>query len=61
VTISDRNVAIIGTGNIGSSVASGLAAGGQHFLLAGRDLEATRKLAVWLDASGSSSLTTASG
>ena len=45
MTISDKTVAIIGTGNIGSRLAAGFAAGGQEFLLAGRDLEATRKLA----------------
>jgi 8-hydroxy-5-deazaflavin:NADPH oxidoreductase len=45
MTISDDTVAIIGTGNIGGTVAAGLAAGGQDFLLAGRELEATSKLA----------------
>jgi 8-hydroxy-5-deazaflavin:NADPH oxidoreductase len=49
VTISDNTVAIIGTGNIGSSLAANLAAGGQDFLLAGRDEEAARKLASDLD------------
>src|ERR1700685_1855727 len=49
MTISDTSVAIIGTGNIGSRLAAGFAAGGQDFLLAGRDLEATRKLASDLD------------
>ena len=38
-------VAIIGTGNIGSRLAANFAAGGQDFLLAGRDQEAARKLA----------------
>ena len=37
VTISDDTVAIIGTGNIGSTLAANFAAGGQDFLLAGRD------------------------
>jgi predicted dinucleotide-binding enzyme len=45
VTISDRTVAIIGTGNIGSTLAADFAAGGQDFLLAGRDQETVRKLA----------------
>ena len=45
MTISDRMVAIIGTGNIGSTLAADFAAGGQDFLLAGRDREAARKLA----------------
>jgi 8-hydroxy-5-deazaflavin:NADPH oxidoreductase len=42
-------VAIIGTGNVGSGLAAGFAAGGQDFLLAGRDLDAARKLAAGLD------------
>jgi predicted dinucleotide-binding enzyme len=45
VTISDSTVAIIGTGNIGSTLAANFAAGGQDFLLAGRDQDAARKLA----------------
>jgi 8-hydroxy-5-deazaflavin:NADPH oxidoreductase len=45
VTISDSTVAIIGTGNIGSRLAANFAAGGQDFLLAGRDQEAASKLA----------------
>jgi 8-hydroxy-5-deazaflavin:NADPH oxidoreductase len=45
MTISDSTVAIIGTGNIGSRLAANFAAGGQDFLLAGRDKEAARKLA----------------
>jgi predicted dinucleotide-binding enzyme len=45
VTIPDSTVAIIGAGNIGSTLAANFAAGGQDFLLAGRDLEAARKLA----------------
>ena len=45
MTISDSTVAIIGAGNIGSRLAANFAAGGQDFLLAGRDLEAARKLA----------------
>jgi len=49
VAISDRTVAIIGTGNIGGTVAAELAAGGQDFLLAGRDAEAARKIAAGLD------------
>ena len=42
MTISDNTVAIIGTGDIGSRLAANLAAGGQDFLLAGRDEEAAR-------------------
>ena len=42
-------MAIIGTGNIGSRLAANFAAGGQHFLLAGRDQEAAGKLAADLD------------
>jgi predicted dinucleotide-binding enzyme len=49
VTISDSTVAIIGTGTIGSTLAAHFAAGGQDFLLAGRDQEAARKLASGLD------------
>ena len=45
MAISDRTVAIIGTGNIGGILASDFAAGGQDFLLAGRDQEAARKIA----------------
>jgi predicted dinucleotide-binding enzyme len=42
-------VAIIGTGNVGSGLAADFATGGQDFLLAGRDLDAARKLAADLD------------
>jgi len=49
MTISDSTVAIIGTGTIGSTLAANFAAGGQDFLLAGRDQEAARKLASDLD------------
>jgi predicted dinucleotide-binding enzyme len=49
VTISDNTVAIIGTGNIGSRLAAAFAAGGQDFLLAGRDQEAARKVTADLD------------
>ena len=45
MAISDSTVAIIGTGNIGSMLATDFAAGGQDFLLAGRDQETTRKIA----------------
>jgi predicted dinucleotide-binding enzyme len=45
MTISDSTVAIIGTGNIGSTLAANFAAGGQGFLLAGRDQEAAHKIA----------------
>ena len=49
MTISDSTVAIIGIGNIGTRLAANFAAGGQDFLLAGRDQEAARKLAADLD------------
>lgn len=45
MTISDSTVAIIGTGNIGSRLAANFAAGGQDFLLAGRNQDAARKIA----------------
>jgi predicted dinucleotide-binding enzyme len=45
MTIKDSTVAIIGTGNIGSTLAANFAAGGQDFLLADRDLDAARKIA----------------
>ncbi len=45
MTISDSTVAIIGTGTIGSTLAADFAAGGQDFLLAGRDQDAARKIA----------------
>jgi predicted dinucleotide-binding enzyme len=45
VTISDSTVAIIGTGNVGGRLAANFAAGGQNFLLAGRDQEAASKIA----------------
>ncbi len=45
MAISDATVAVIGTGNIGSRLAANFAAGGQDFLLAGRDLETARKVA----------------
>jgi len=44
MTVSDRTVAIVGSGNIGGTLAAEFAAGGQDFLLAGRDLEAVRKI-----------------
>ena len=49
MTISDSTVAIIGVGTIGSTLAANFAAGGQDFLLAGRDQEAARKVAADLD------------
>jgi predicted dinucleotide-binding enzyme len=48
VTISDRTVAIIGTGTIGGELAANFAAGGQDFLLADRNLEAAQKIAAGL-------------
>ena len=49
MTISDSTVAIIGTGTIGSRLAANFAAGGQDFLLAGRDQEAAGKIASGLN------------
>ena len=49
MTISDSTVAIVGTGNIGSRLAANFAAGGQDFLLAGRDQEAAGKIASGLN------------
>ena len=49
MTISDSTVAIIGTGNVGSRLAANFAAGGQDFLLAGRDQGAAAKIASDLD------------
>jgi predicted dinucleotide-binding enzyme len=49
MTISDSTVAIIGAGNIGSRLAANFAAGGQDFMLAGRDQYAAQKLASGLD------------
>jgi len=49
VAISDNTVAVIGTGNIGSTLAANFAAGGQDFLLAGRDQDAAREVASGLD------------
>ena len=45
MTTSDSTVAIIGTGNVGGALAANFAAGGQDFLLAGRDQEGADKLA----------------
>jgi hypothetical protein len=45
MTISDSTVAIIGPGNIGGRLAANFAAGGQDFLLAGRDQQAAQKIA----------------
>jgi 8-hydroxy-5-deazaflavin:NADPH oxidoreductase len=45
---SESTVAIIGAGNIGSTLAAEFAAGGQDFLLAGRDQEAAEKIAAGL-------------
>ena len=49
MAISDSTVAIIGTGNIGGTLAAEFAAGGQDFLLAGRDQAAAQKIAAELD------------
>jgi 8-hydroxy-5-deazaflavin:NADPH oxidoreductase len=48
VSESDGTVAIIGTGTIGSTLAAEFAAGGQGFLLAGRDQGTTRKISAGL-------------
>jgi hypothetical protein len=49
MAMSDNTVAIIGTGNIGSTLAANFAAGDLDFLLAGRDQETARKIASGLD------------
>ena len=49
MTISDSTVAIIGAGNIGGRLAANFSAGGQDFLLAGRNQDTVRKLAADLD------------
>ncbi len=49
MTISESTVAIIGAGTIGGTLAAHFAAGGQDFLLAGRNQEAARKMAADLD------------
>ena len=49
MTYPDSTVAIIGTGTIGSTLAAEFAAGGQDFLLAGRDEQAARTIAAGLD------------
>ena len=49
MTNPDSTVAIIGAGTIGSTLAANFAAGGQDFLLAGRDADAARKIAADLD------------
>ena len=48
MSISGSAVAIIGAGNIGSTLAADLAAGGQDFLLASRDQETARTIAAGL-------------
>ncbi len=48
MTVPESTVAIIGTGNIGGTLAAHFAAGGQDFLLAGRDAEAARTIAARL-------------
>jgi hypothetical protein len=45
MTLSDSTIAIIGAGTIGSTLARNFAAGGQDYLLAGRDIDATAKVA----------------
>jgi 8-hydroxy-5-deazaflavin:NADPH oxidoreductase len=49
MTISDSTAAIIGIGNIGSTLAAHFAVGGQDFLLADRDADAASKIAASLD------------
>jgi predicted dinucleotide-binding enzyme len=49
VSISDRTVAIIGIGNVGSRLAANFAEGGQDFLLAAPDLKRASKIAADLD------------
>ena len=45
MTTSGSTVAIIGTGNIGGTLAAEFSAGGQDFLVAGRDADSARKIA----------------
>src|ERR1700678_209762 len=45
MTSSDSTVAMLATGNLGGRIATAFAAGGQDFLLAGRDTDAADKLA----------------
>jgi hypothetical protein len=49
VSITDRTLAIIGTGNLGGRLAANFAEGGQDFLLAAPDLETASKIAADLD------------
>ena len=49
MSLSESTVAIIGTGNIGSRLAANFAAGGQDFLVAGRDADAAQKIAAGSD------------
>jgi predicted dinucleotide-binding enzyme len=49
MTTSDSTVAIIGTGNIGGTLAAEFSAGGQDFLVAGRDADSARKIAASAD------------
>ena len=49
MSVSESTVAIIGTGNIGSTLAAHFAAGGQDFLVAGRDDGAAQKIAAGSD------------
>jgi predicted dinucleotide-binding enzyme len=49
MTISESTVAIIGAGTIGGTLAAHFAAGGQDFLLAGRDADSARTIAAGLD------------
>src|ERR1700759_2834611 len=49
MTISGSTVAIIGTGNIGGTLAAEFAAGCQDFLLAGRDADAAGKIVAGAD------------
>ena len=48
MTISESTVAIIGAGNIGGRLAADFAAGGQDFLLVGRDQQAARTIVAGL-------------
>ena len=49
MSVSDSTVAIIGTGTIGGTLAAEFAAGGQDFLVAGRDAGAAQKIAAGSD------------
>ena len=52
MSVPESTVAVIGTGHIGGTLAAEFAAGGQDFLLAGRDAGAAQKIAAGSDGHG---------